>query len=433
MANPVIEIWDYLLSLQPAAMVRLFWLFVLFDLPRFVLTDVAILITEMTQRLKPRKKSPFRLKLKEHPPLVSIIIPALNEQDTIAWTIRSLHEQTYKNLEIIIVDDGSDDRTDKICRQMVTAFSDIRYLRFSERAGKSAVLNYGLHFAHGEFVVFVDADTTFDRDAILEIISSFEDVRVGGVAGNLSVRNGDANILTALQKIEYLFTISMGRRVRSWLGTLPIISGAFGAFRRELIALHRLGGHEPGPGNDSDLAIRIRKKGYKIKFQPRALCLTNAPVKMYNLLKQRSRWDRNMIKNRVRKHRDVFNPFSKGFRLREVITFLDSLFFHVVLAAITVFYLSDIAINYPEFFAPILAINFILYFASEFLELVIILILDRRLKEFPKLLLYLPLINPYKIFLKFVRLKAYLQELFLRESNRDPFAPIKVRQRYIQW
>lgn len=429
----VVDTWNFLLSMPPATLLRIFWFYLVFDFPRFVLTDLIIFVYELWPRPQSHREIAFMRKLTEHPPRVSIIIPALNEQDTIAWTIRSLHEQTYKNLEIIIVDDGSEDRTPTICREMASMFADLKYLRFSERAGKSAVLNYGLKFATGEFVVFVDSDTTFDRDAIFLIISTFADPKVGGVSGNLSVRNGDENLLTTLQKIEYMFTISMGRRVRSLFGTLPIISGAFGAFRRELIGLERLGGHEPGPGNDSDLAIRVRKKGYKIKFQPRAFCLTNAPTEMFRLMKQRSRWDRNMIKNRIRKHKDVFNPFSKGFRFIDVVAFVDSLFFHLVLAVITACYLLDLAWNYPDYVGPIMCVNFFLYFCSELLELVLILILDKNEKEFAKLLPFLPLVNPFKIILKLVRLKAYFQELFLRSSNRDPFAPVKVRQRYIQW
>ncbi len=427
------DTWDFLWALSPEMFLRVFWFFFLFDFPRFVVTDIFVFFYERWQGTRPDKNEQFIRMLKESPPKVSIIIPALNEEDTVAWTIRSLHEQTYRNLEMIIVDDGSEDRTPEICRELVRENDDIRYLRFAERAGKSAVLNYGLRFATGEFVVFVDSDTTFDRDAIFQIITSFADPKVGGVSGNLSVRNADSNLLTMLQTIEYMFTISMGRRVRSLLGTLPIISGAFGAFRREMIMYDRIGGHEPGPGNDSDLAIRVRKQGYKIKFQPKAVCLTNSPVKMYNLIKQRSRWDRNMIKNRIRKHKDTYNPFSKSFRLRELITFMDSLFFHLGLAALTAYYLLDIAWNYPDYFVQLMFVNFCLYFCSELLELILITSLDRRLHEFPRFLMHLPLVNPFKIFLKLVRLKAYLQEFFLRESNRDPFAPIKVRQRYIQW
>ncbi|MFQ5709840.1 MAG: glycosyltransferase family 2 protein, partial [bacterium] len=89
-------------------------------------------------------------------------------------------------------------------------------------------------------------------------------------------------------------------------------------------------------------------------------CLTNVPEKMIALVKQRSRWDRNLIKNRLRKHKDVFNPFSKNFRLIDVITFVDSIFFHVVLSFVTAFYLIDMTIHYLPYLPSLLLINFCL-------------------------------------------------------------------------
>ncbi len=431
MPDIIADTFDYLLSLDEYGAFRVFWYFFIFDFPRYVLTDIFILIDEKLKERSPRRDNDFLLRLKYNPPLVTVIIPALNEEETIGWTVRSLQEQTYKNLQLIIVDDGSTDGTPEICHKLAQN-DNIIYARFSERAGKSAVLNYGLQFTRGEFVIFVDSDTTFDRDAIYKMLTAFADPEVGGVSGNLRPRNGNNNLLTHLQQIEYIFTISIGRRVRAKLGILPIISGAFGGFRRNLIGLNSIGGHEPGPGNDSDLAIRVRKKGYKISFQPDAICLTNVPANIRALINQRSRWDRNMIKNRMRKHRDIFNPYSKNFRLIDVITFVDSLFYHVALSFVTAVYLFDIAVNFTDILLPLLVVNFCLYFCAELLELLVAIALSNRTEDF-KLLLYLPLINPFKIFLKFVRLKAYFQELVFRHSNVDPFAPYKVRQRYIQW
>lgn len=422
---------DYLLSLDSEGVTRVFWYFFIFDLPRYILTDFYILLQQLLKSFSSSKKSDFLIKLRENPPLVSVIIPALNEENTIKWTIRSLQEQTYRNLQIIIVDDGSTDSTPQICEQLVQN-SNVEFYRFFERAGKSAVLNYGLKFAKGEFVVFVDSDTTFDRDAIYQLLKAFENPKVGGVSGNLRVRNSGTNLLTQLQQIEYIFTISIGRRIRAGFNILPIISGAFGGFRKELIALENMGGHEPGPGNDSDLAIRIRKKDYKIVFAAKAICLTSVPVKVGKLIKQRSRWDRNLIKNRLRKHKDVFNPFNQNFKLKDLVTFVDSIFFHVALSFVTIIYLIDMIINFLPFLPMLLFLNFCLYFCAEVMELIVAVIMTGR-KQDLKLMLYLPGFNPYKLFTKFVRLIAYSQEIFFRTSLRDPFAPYKVRQKMIRW
>ena len=422
----------YLFRLEPESFFRVFWYFLIFDFPRYIFTDFIILTEQLLGVFHRRQNRDFLLSLEESPPLVSVIIPVLNEEATIGWTVRSLREQSYENLEIIVIDDGSNDQTPNICRKLKGGHRDVQYHRFSHRAGKSAALNYGLRFARGEYVIFVDSDTTFDRDAIFSLMTAFADPNVGGVSGNLKVRNCRTNLLTRLQQIEYLFTISIGRRIRAEFDILPIISGAFGGFRKDIVSLEGLGGHEPGPGNDSDLAIRVRKKGYRIVFVPHANCLTNVPETSYKLLKQRSRWDRNIIRNRVRKHRDVFNPRSKNFRLKDAMTFVDSIFFHVVLSILTILYLIDVSITYPEAMPALLLINFFLYFCAELLELVIATIFTNSPRDLC-LAIYMPIFNPYKLILKVVRVAAYCQEYFFRYSLRDPFAPFKVRQKMVQW
>jgi cellulose synthase/poly-beta-1,6-N-acetylglucosamine synthase-like glycosyltransferase len=429
----IANVFNYILSLDWERNLRVFWLFFIFDVPRYVIPDVMVFIHDTARRLWPdRREQAFLREISMRPPLVSVIIPVLNEEKTIAWTIKSLREQTYRNIEIIAVDDGSTDNTPDICTKLASNDKKFRYLRFSDRAGKSAALNYGLRFAGGKYVVFVDSDTTFDRDSIVNIIKTFSDPRVGGVSGNVQPRNGKVNLLTTLQHIEYLFSISVGRRIRAWFGILPIISGAFGAFRRDLIALETIGGHEPGPGNDSDLTIRVRKQGYKIAFAPEAVCLTNVPERFDKLIKQRWRWDRNLIKNRVRKHRDLFNPFSRNFMLRNTLSSIDSILSHVAIAFLTVAYLIDVSIHFPHVLVFLLAINLVLYTGAEFLELMIAIALSRRWEDL-RLVPYLPLFHPFKMLLKVFRLIGYGQEFIFSYSYRDPFAPPKVRERMIRW
>ncbi len=423
----------YILNLSLDAQLRLFWFFVMFDFPRYILTDVYIYLVE---RLRPffvsqAREKAFASFLTMNPPLVSVVVPALNEQDSIAWTVMSLKEQTYKNLEIIVVDDGSTDATPQVCRRL-SRLEGVRYFRFEERAGKSAALNYGLKHARGRYVVFVDSDASFDRDAIFELIMAFADPKVGAVSGNLMARNRRTNLLTALQHIEYLFTISVGRRIRAHFGMLPVISGAFGAFIKDVVDIDSLGGHEPGPGNDSDLTIRVRKIGYRIAFAPRAICLTDVPENFPHFIKQRWRWDRNIVKNRLRKHDDVFNPFNANFRLKDALSFYDTLFFHLVLGMITIIYLADMYTNYRGIFFLIVLLNYLIYFVSECLELLIVAAFSGKASDL-LLIVYLPLYNPYKIFLKLFRITGYLQELLLYYSYRDRFAPLKVRLRMIRW
>ncbi len=139
-----------------------------------------------------------------------------------------------------------------------------------------------------------------------------------------------------------------------------------------------------------------------------------------------------MITNRIRKHKNVFNPFSKNFRLIDVITVMDSLFYHVVFSVLTLAYIADMLINYPDFVLHLLIINLCLYLTAGMLKLIVGVLLSNR-KDDLNLFIYLPLLNPFKIMLKAVRVQAYFEEFFLRLSNLDSFAPHKVRQKYIQW
>lgn len=412
---------------------RTFWYYLLLDFPRYVFFDFVVVLLIFKQRLRSaisRRQALFDHELQKRPPLVSVIVPALNEAETISFTIQSLLEQSYKNLEIIVVDDGSDDDTARVVRQYDP--EQVKYYRLTVRSGKAAALNYGLRRSRGEYIVFIDSDSTLERDAVYEILRPFANPKVGAVAGNLNPRNTDDNLLSTLQTVEYLFTITVGRLVRAKANILSIISGAFGAFRRSAIDLDFIGGQEPGPGNDSDISIRVRKVGYSIEFVPDAICRTDVPSRLFAFFKQRWRWDRNLIKNRLRKHRDVFNIFAHHFNLYNFFSFFDLIFFHCVLAVLAPLYLADIFINYRRDAWIIILMNYFIYTFSSVLKLLAAVYITRRWSYF-KLTPYLLLFNLYHKMMKFSRLFGYIQELFFFYSYHDPFAPRKVRERILRW
>lgn len=414
------ETRDWVLDLWPDQFVRVFWAFIFLEIPRYLFTDLYILLRFLFS--KDREITANHLDAK---PQVSVILPALNEERTIAYTVRSLLEQDYPNLEIIVVDDGSTDRTPEICQKLAEE-GHIRFFQLRDRQGKSAALNYGFKVSRGEYIVFMDTDSTLDRNAIFNLLKYFEDERVGAVSGNLGVRNFHTNLLTKLQAIEYLVSITVGRWFRASIGILSIVPGAFGAFRRSL--LERIGGHEPGPGNDSDLTIRTRKLWKQVVFAPDATCLTNVPESWRGWLRQRMRWDRNIIRNRVRKHRDIYNVFQANFSLSNLLSFIDTIFFAVFLALVWLVYIVDIIVHYPDRAGLILFVNFCLRLLLKLIQFLIALAVSERKLEYLGLILYLPLFGIYRIVMKLVRIAATLQELLFRWSYRDPFAPEKVRK-----
>ncbi|RMH37989.1 MAG: glycosyltransferase family 2 protein [Nitrospirae bacterium] len=407
----------FLGSLEPIQFLTVFWAFFFLEIPRYVVSDLYVLARHLLTR---NRRDP----LMEPLPTVSVIVSVLNEERTIPSLVRSLHEQRYPHLEIIVIDDGSCDRTKEICERLAMAGA-IRFFPLASRQGKSAALTYGCRLATGQILVFMDADTTLDREALIKIVQPFRDERIGAVCGNVGVRNVWTNLFTRIQAVEYLIAITVGRQFRAHMGILGIVSGAFGAFRRELV--ERTGWHDPGPGNDSDLTIRIRKLGKHIAFAPEATCLTNVPDRVTAWVRQRMRWDRNVIRNRVRKHRDIYNVFHHHFRLTNLLSFVDTVFFSVVLSLTWLIYAVHMVTVYPHRYGLILFVNYCLYSAAKLTQFAIALTISER-RELWRLIVALPFFVAYRVCARVLRIVASLQELLFHASDRDPFAPEKVRK-----
>ncbi|MGQ0659221.1 MAG: glycosyltransferase family 2 protein [Chromatiales bacterium] len=412
--------FDWVATMPLEQFVRVFWAVLFLEVPRYLITNIYVFFRHLREEREARL-----LNLPDPVPLVSVIVPALNEEETIAYTVRSLLEQDYPRIEIIIVDDGSTDRTAAVCKSLGQRGS-IRYYRMQERQGKSAALNLGLSAARGEYAVFMDSDSTLDRDCISRLMTQFAEPRVGAVSGNLDVRNYGDNLLTWMQAMEYLITLGVGRRFKASVGILAIVPGAIGAFRRDL--LQRIGLFEPGPGNDSDVTIRTRKLGRQIAFAYDAICRTNVPTRWGGWFRQRMRWDRNIIRNRLRKHRDIFNPYQENFEPTSFVSFVDTFLFVAILPLVWLAYFIDMLINFPGDILFVLFTVFVIHLCLNVIRLSIAIYVTRH--EYNPYALYvcLPAYAAYRLALKLVRILAIFQELLLRSSYRDPFAPEKVRR-----
>ena len=289
-------------------MIRIFWYFIFFEFGRYVLLEFWVLFVYWLGRKRRAKEwEAARQALYNEMPLISLIAPGKNEGKNIFKLVKSLNEQTYQNVEVIIVDDGSDDETPIIGRNLEKNGLIDLFIRNDMRGGKASAANLAWRYSRGKFLLHLDADCSFDRTAVENIIIPFYlDPEIGGVGGNVKVRNGDVSLCARLQSIEYLKSISVGRIVTSYLGIYRIISGAFAAFRMD--ALKKIGVWDIGPGLDGDITVKLRKSGYKIHFEPTAICLTAVPTKFSKLWKQRLRRSRSLVRFRLRKHLDVFLP-----------------------------------------------------------------------------------------------------------------------------
>jgi cellulose synthase/poly-beta-1,6-N-acetylglucosamine synthase-like glycosyltransferase len=427
--NWVAEAITFLVTRQPMEILALFWYFILFDFSRYVLLDNIVLTFYMlSARHRQAEKQLARRALFREKPLVSVLVPGKNEGRHLPQLAASLQAQTYRHLEVIVVDDGSDDDTADICRRLLRKGAIHRFFCNPVRGGKASAANLALRYAGGRFVIHLDADSHLREDSVETILLPFyQDERIGALGGDIRVKNVFDSVTTALQAIDYMKSISTGRVVSSTLGILRTISGAYGAFRKDL--LDRLKGWDVGPGLDGDITLKIRKSGYKVVFEPEAICYTNVPDSPRKLARQRYRWDRSLVRFRIRKHSDLLSLRNRNFSIRNFLTAADNLFFNFLLNFKWWFYFIQIVVFQTAYLKFVLPINYLIYFLSNVFEYFMVLWLFGRTirREEILLILFLPLMPLYTgFFLRGVRTYAHLMELIWKTSFEDPWNPIRV-------
>jgi cellulose synthase/poly-beta-1,6-N-acetylglucosamine synthase-like glycosyltransferase/peptidoglycan/xylan/chitin deacetylase (PgdA/CDA1 family) len=215
---------------------------------------------------------------------VTVIVPAYNEKECIANTLRSLARSTHP-IEIIVVDDGSEDNTSEIAESL--GMPNVRVIR-QENAGKPAALNNGVRNARHDIVVMMDGDTVFEPDAVHQLVQPFAEPEIGAVAGNAKVGNRDT-MIGAWQHIEYVMGFNLDRRMYDLLRCMPTIPGAIGAFRRDVV-LEVGGMSEDTLAEDTDITIAMHRAGWRVVYQEHAKAWTEAPGSFKQLWSQRYRW-----------------------------------------------------------------------------------------------------------------------------------------------
>jgi cellulose synthase/poly-beta-1,6-N-acetylglucosamine synthase-like glycosyltransferase/peptidoglycan/xylan/chitin deacetylase (PgdA/CDA1 family)/spore germination protein YaaH len=236
------------------------------------------------------------------PPLVSILVPAHEEEDAIAETVRAALASDYAPLEVILVDDGSTDATAERALAAAAGDARLKLLRQPNR-GKAAALNLALAEAKGEIVVTIDADTAVEPDGVRRLVPHFADPTVGAVAGNVKVGNRDRWI-TRWQALEYVTSQNLEKRAFDLLNCITVVPGALGAWRASV--LREIGGLTPDTvAEDADLTIAVRRRGSRIRYEDHAIGWTQAPEDVKGLVAQRFRWTFGTLQA-VWKHRDTF-------------------------------------------------------------------------------------------------------------------------------
>lgn len=323
-----------------------------------LLSYIFIALYSIGETKKHMRKIPFTdyrtLAASVHAPSVSILAPAYNEGLNIVENVRSLLSIYYVNLEVIIINDGSKDdslekliaafeleRTDyfvdfKIATKPIRGIYRSRnniYRKLivvdKENGGKADALNVGINISNNDYLVCIDVDCVLEQDALLKMIKPFleqTDKRViasGGVvriANSCTIEDGrlvkvrlSDDYLPQMQILEYIRAFILGRMAWTRLNGLMLISGAFGAFDKEIAI--KAGGYNPKTvGEDMELVVRMRRymeendTPYIVTYIPDPLCWTEAPASYTILGRQRNRWIRGTYET-LQLHKVMFfNP-----------------------------------------------------------------------------------------------------------------------------
>ncbi len=224
-------------------------------------------------------------------PSVSMLVAAYNEEDYIEETIEGCLRIDYPHFEIVVVNDGSKDKTlEKV--EPYALSGRIRLVHKTINEGKAMALNDAIPLTNGEILVMIDADAVPDPGLLRAIVPHFRSPRVGAVTGNPRVRNR-RSLFCKLQAIEFASIVSLQRRgARVW-GKMLTMSGVVSAFHRD--AILDAGMYSPQMATeDIDLTWKLQLRFYDIRYEPRAIVWMRVPVSFRGLWHQRRRWSKGL-------------------------------------------------------------------------------------------------------------------------------------------
>lgn len=259
---------------------------------------------------------------KEYKPKISVIVPAWNEEVGVIKTIKSVIKNDYENIEIVVINDGSTDKTAEKIYEFIQQnctnsglvvsnnTSDGKYINFidnKQNGGKGVALNTGIMAASGEIILTVDADSALDRYAIKNLAKYYEDPEIAGVVGNVKVANA-GSIIGIAQKLEYTFGFYF-KRAHALMNAEYIFGGACASFRKEVF--DNIGYYDiHNKTEDIEMTMRFRHAGYKCTYGEDVICYTEGASTITGLINQRLRWKKGRMDTFFR-YRNLFFSVNK--------------------------------------------------------------------------------------------------------------------------
>lgn len=258
-------------------------------------------------------------KLKKHPiiinenykPLVTIMIPAHDEEAVITNTVENILNLNYPNFEVIVIDDRSSDNTASVIKDLENKHEKVRALIREKGAfpGKSAVLNDAFKIANGEAILVFDADATVEPDFLNKLIPHLEPADVGAVQARKIIRNKDVNFLTRCQNNEYTFDTYLQTSRDAIKGAVELRGNGELIKRQALIDIN--GWNNYTITDDLDMSTRLHIKGWDVRFCPDACVYEEGIVYVFPLFRQRRRW----LEGTIRRYLEYFGAAMKSKKM----------------------------------------------------------------------------------------------------------------------
>ncbi|SFP85442.1 biofilm PGA synthesis N-glycosyltransferase PgaC [Variovorax sp. OK605] len=247
------------------------------------------------------------LPLLPEQPLVSVIVPCFNEGAQVQEVIEQLMRSRYTNYEVIAVNDGSSDDTGPVLDALAGRYAALRVVHHARNQGKAVALNTAAVLANGEYILGVDGDALIDPDAIAWMLTHMlHSERVGAVTGNPRIRTR-TTLLGRMQVGEFSSNIGLIKRTQQLAGRLFTVSGVLSMFRRK--ALLDVEFWSPDVmTEDIDISWKLQLQGWRVRYEPRALCWILMPETVRGLYRQRQRWATGGIQTLLRYAGQVIRP-----------------------------------------------------------------------------------------------------------------------------
>ncbi len=386
------------------ATIEFFWAFMIFATGLVALRTLIVAWLAVRHHAGDGKSKIQNPKSNLFAPPLSVIIAAYNEGRVIAKTLRSVVETDYAGaIEVIVVDDGSKDDTAREVECLATGEPRIRLVQ-QKNGGKSSALRRGLEEAGHPIVVFLDADTMFERGTIGAIVKPLAHPLVGAVSGHARVGNL-RTFIARCQSLEYICGFNLDRRAYTEWNCITVVPGAVSAIRRSAIDVAGGFSHDT-LAEDTDLTLTLHRLGYRIEYAPDAVAWTEAPETISTLAKQRFRWAFGTMQC-LWKHRDLV--FNLRFGALGWFSLPGIWFFQILLVAIAPF--VDAVLLYSLIFGHAAAIWY--YFATFLVMDIFLALLACRIEREPlhHALMIVPMRFVYRPLLSWVIWKSIVRAL----------------------